>query len=122
MLTADIGDYYGEMYPSLLRLTDGRLLFTFSARGARPPLGLQAVLGVERPGGFSLNFATDRLILDATAPLGEPRGGGFGNTVRLPGGQLLTAYSYRGASTVTHAEVVRWVLPYYVTVADAWGH
>jgi len=121
-LTAEVGDYYGEMYPSLLRLTDGRMLFTFSARGARAPLGLQAVLGVERSSGFSLNFATDRLILDESAPIDEPRGGGFGNTVRLPGGQLLTAYSYRGVGTVTHAEVVRWVLPYYVTVADAWAH
>jgi len=119
---ADIGDYYGEMHPSLLRLTDGRMLFTFSARGARPPVGLQAVLGVERASGFSLNFATDRLILDEAAPAGEARGGGFGNTVRLPGGQLVTAYSYRGARSVTHVEVVRWVLPYYVTVADAWAH
>jgi BNR repeat-like domain len=121
-LAAQIGDYYGEMYPSLLRLTDGRMLFTFSARGARPPLGLQAVLGVEQASGFSLNFATDRLLLDEVAPAGDGHGGGFGNTVRLPGGQLVTAYSYRGASTVTHAEVVRWVLPYYVTVADAWAH
>jgi hypothetical protein len=121
-LAADIGDYYGEMHPSLLRLSDGRMLFTFSARGARPPLGVQAVLGVERPSGFSLNFATDRLILDETAAPGEPRGAGFGNTVRLPGGQLLTAYSYQGASGATRVEVVRWVLPYYVTVADAWAH
>jgi len=121
-LAADIGDYYGEMYPSLLRLTDGRMLFTFSARGARPPLGLQAVLGVERASGFSLNFATDRLMLDETAAVGEARDAGFGTTVRLPGGQLLTAYSYRAEGTVTHVEVVRWVLPYYVTVADAWAH
>lgn len=121
-LAADVGDYYGEMDPSLLRLTDGRMLFTFSARGARPPLGLQAVLGVERASGFWLNFATDRLLLDEAAPLGEPHGGGFGNTVRLPGGELVTAYSYREASSVTHAQLVHWVLPYYVTVADAWAH
>jgi BNR/Asp-box repeat len=120
-VAADVGDYYGEMHPSLLRLTDGRMLFTFSARGSRPPLGLQAVLGVERPGGFSLNFATDRMILDEKAPEREAHDGGFGNTVRLPGGQLLSAYSYPGSDNQTHAEVVRWVLPYYVTVADAWA-
>jgi len=120
-LAADIGDYYGETHPSLLRLTDGRMLFTFSGRGSRPPRGLQAVLGVERPGGFSLNFATDRMILDEQAPVPEAHDGGFGNTVRLPGGQLVSAYSYSDSGNETHCEVVRWVLPYYVTVADAWA-
>jgi len=117
--SADIGDAYGEVCPSLLRLTDGRMLLTFSVRGPRPPLGLQAVLGAERPNGVSLNFATDRLLLTEKAPVGEA-GSGCGNTVRLPGGQLVSAYSYR-AGTATRVEVVRWVLPYDVTVADAWA-
>jgi hypothetical protein len=121
-LGSEIGDYYGEMYPSLLRLGDSRLLFTFTVSAMRPPFGVQALLGVERLNGFSLNFATDRLLLDQRTPPGQPSGGGFGNTVRFPGGLLATAYSYRGADAATHAEVVRWVLPYYPTVADAWAH
>jgi len=120
-LEESIGDYYGEMYPSLLRFGDGRLLFTFTVRDLHAPLGVRAVLGNEKSDGFSLNFGSDPIMLDDKTPLDQQSGGGFGNTVRFPGGLLATAYSYRGADSDTHVEVVRWVLPYYVTVADAWG-
>ena len=33
----EFGSYYGEMYPAVLRLSDGRLLFTFTQRTAVPP-------------------------------------------------------------------------------------
>jgi len=39
------------------------------------------------------------------------RSGGFGNTVQLDDGTLMSVYSYRGEDTKTHVEAVRWTLP-----------
>jgi len=105
------GSYYGEMYPAVLRLQDGRLLLTFTVRAVRPPLGVQAVLGEEKPDGFSFDFENDRLVIDAKTLLDMTSGGGFGPTVQLPDSALVTAYSYRTADDKTHLEVARWRLP-----------
>ena len=43
--------------------------------------------------------------------MGRDQGGGFGPTVRLDDGTLVTSYSYRDAGDRTHLEVVRWKLP-----------
>jgi hypothetical protein len=59
--------------------------------------------------GFSLDYRSDLLLLDADTPADEPSGGGFGNTLQLPDDTLLTAYSYRDGAGVTHAAVVRWL-------------
>ena len=91
-----MGNDYGEHYQALLRLADGRMLLTFTVRALRPPLGVQAVLGSEQRDGFALNFKQDRLILDDKTPADQPSGGGFGNTVQLADGTLVTAYTYRG--------------------------
>ena len=107
----ELGSYYGEQYPSVLRLQDGRLLLTFTVRSLRPPLGVQAVLGNETHDGFSFDFESDRLILDARTPIDKASGGGYGPTVQLADGTLVTTYSYRGADDLTHLEVVRWRLP-----------
>lgn len=113
----DLG-YYGEMFPSILRLHDGRLLLTFTVRGLRPPLGVHAVLGQEREDGFDFDFENDRLVLDAKTPIDKPSGGGFGPTVQLDDGTLVTCYSYRGDDDYDHhdfrsfhTEVLRWKLP-----------
>jgi hypothetical protein len=106
-----IGDNYGQMYPSLLKMADGRLLFTFTDRALLPPLGVDAVLGAEAADGFSVDFAGDRLLIDEKTPAKEPSGGGFGNTVQLADQTLVTSYSYRDSLGVTHAEVARWLLP-----------
>jgi hypothetical protein len=106
----DLGTY-GEMYPALLRLGGGRLLLTFTVRAVHPPLGVHALLGKEQAGGFVFDFGHDRLVLDAKTPLDKPSGGGFGPTVELGNGTLVTAYSYRGADDKTRLEVVRWRLP-----------
>jgi hypothetical protein len=50
-------------------------------------------------------------MLDLKTPEGQPKGGGFGNTVQLSDGTLVTPYSHRGADGNTHVEVVRWRLP-----------
>ncbi len=102
---------YGEMYPSILRLQDGRLLFTFTVRALKVPLGVQAALGYEDEAGLHFDFGHDRLILDPKTAEDMPSGGGFGPTVQLEDGTLVTSYSYRDAQDQTHAEVVRWRLP-----------
>lgn len=107
---ADFGDY-GEMYMSLLRLSDKRLLLTFTVRDLKPPLGVRALLGKETDDGFEFDFSRDRLVLDALTPIGKDQGGGFGPTVQLADGTLVTSYSYRGQDDKTHMEVVCWKLP-----------
>lgn len=103
------------MYPAILPLLDGRLLFTFTVRAAvapaRPPIGVQAVLGRQTSEGFRFDFKNDRIVLDNKTPVGALSGGGFGPTVQLDDGILVTSYSYRSADQKTHLEVVRWRLP-----------
>ena len=106
----DFGDY-GEMYPSVLRLGGDRLLLTFTVREMKPPLGVRAVFGVEEDDGFQFDFEHDRIMLDTKTPEGTSSGGGFGPTVRLEDGTLVTACSYRGADDRTHLEVIRWRIP-----------
>ena len=106
----DFGDY-GEMYLSLLRLQDQRLLLTFTVRDLKPPLGVRALLGHETDDGFEFDFAHDRLMLDTRTPIGKFQGGGFGPTVQLKDGTLVTSYSYRGDDDKSHLEVVRWKPP-----------
>ncbi len=107
----ELGSDYGEMYPAILHLQDGRLLLTLTVRSIGPLLGVQAVLGVETADGFRFDFAHDRLVLDEKTPPEQDSGGGFGPTVQLDDGALVTAYSYRDAQGRTHLEVVRWRLP-----------
>ena len=106
----DFGDY-GEMYMSLLRLQDKRLLLTFTVRDLHPPLGVRAIAGTETEDSFEFDFASDRIMLDTRTPVGKFQGGGFGPTVQLKDGTLVTSYSYRGDDEKTHLEVVRWKLP-----------
>ncbi|MEO2045286.1 MAG: exo-alpha-sialidase [Pirellulales bacterium] len=106
----DFGDY-GEMYMSLLRLRDSRLLLTFTVRDLKPPLGVRALLGKETGDGFEFDWKDDRLMVDAKTPVGKDQGGGFGPTIQLADGTLVTSYSYRGQDEKTHVEVVRWRLP-----------
>lgn len=106
----DFGDY-GEMYMSLLRLHDKRLLLTFTVRDLKPPLGVRALVGTETDDGFEIDFTRDRLMLDTRTPIGTSQGGGFGPTVQLKDGTLVTSYSYRSEDGESHLEVVRWRLP-----------
>ncbi len=105
----DFGDY-GEMYMSLLRLQDKRLLLTFTVRDLNPPLGVRAHFGTETEDGFEFDFAHDRVMLD-TKTGRRYQGGGFGPTVQTEDGTLVTSYSYRGTDGKSHLEVVRWKAP-----------
>ncbi len=106
----DFGDY-GEMYMSLLRLQDKRLLLTFTVRDLNPPLGVRALIGVETDDGFEFDLAHDRIMLDTKTPVGTPQGGGFGPTVQLDDGTLVTSCSFRSQDGATHLEVIRWQAP-----------
>jgi hypothetical protein len=105
----DIGDY-GEMYMSLLRLRDHRLLLTFTVRQRKPPLGVRVLVGVEAGDDVDFDFQHDRLMID-TKTGDREQGGGFGNTVQLADGGLVTCCSYRGTDNKTHLEVIRWRVP-----------
>jgi hypothetical protein len=101
---------YGEMYPRFLTLRDGRLLLTFTVRSNPTDghgLGLRAILSSDE--GRTWDFAHDRVVISDVNQ--GTSGGGFGNTVQLPDGTLVSVYSYRGTDTKTHVETVRWELP-----------
>ena len=110
----DFSDY-GQMYPRILRLRDGRWLLTFTQRGVFYPLGLRAVISYDE--GETWDFHYDHIIIDGFTPWESWSGGGFGNTVQLADGTLVSCYSYRtGETTIlgaregtqTYVELVRW--------------
>ena len=88
------------------------MLMTFTRRSVTPPLGLRAVLSTD--GGETFDFANDHLILDENTQQGWTSGGGFGNTIQLPDGGLISAYSYATTpqgNEQPHVEVLHWRLP-----------
>lgn len=105
----DFGDY-GMHYPRVIRLQDGRLLLTFTQRGVFYPIGLQAVLSYDD--GETWDFQSDRLIIEGKTGWGIPSGGGFGNTIQLADGTLVSCSTYR-CNNDTPLEVIRWRLPAY---------
>ena len=110
-LHGQLGNEDGEMYPAILQLLDGRLLLTFTVRSLHPPLGVRAVLGKETPDGMAFDFQHDRFMLDVKTPIDKPSGGGFGRTVQLEDGTLVTSTSYMGEDDQFCCEVIRWRLP-----------
>ena len=106
--TRDFGEY-GRMYPRVLSLEDGRLLMTYTQRSLAFPLGLRALISYDD--GTSWDFNHDQIVIEGKTPWGMPQGGGFGNTVQVADGSLVSCYSYRGGDDQTHVEVVRWSLP-----------
>ena len=101
----------GQMYPAIMRLQDGRLLCTFTVRSLGPPFGVRAIISEEREDDLLLDFDHDRIMLDTQTAPDVTSGGGFGPTVQLDDGTLVTSYSWRDAQHITHMEVIRWRLP-----------
>ena len=99
---------YGQHYPRVTRLNDGRLMMTFTKRGVNEPLGLRAIFSDDD--GQTWNFDSDHIIIDENTPSGMASGGGFGNTIQLSDGSLVSCYSYRDSSGNIQMEVVRWRL------------
>jgi hypothetical protein len=108
--TSNIGTY-GEMYPNLLKLKSGNILFTYTIRSLNYPIGLRAILGTENLSGFTLNFNQNIFILDAKTPPRIVSGGGFGGTIELDDGTLVSCYSYRHSDGDFDSEVIRWKIP-----------
>lgn len=120
----DLG-WYGEYFPSILRLTDGRLLLTFTMREPfKPnvfPHGLRAVVGRETEDGFEFDLRHDRFMLDtkslhARNPVSWA--GSIGGSVQLDDGTLVSVTAYGGypggdgkKNIDFDAEVIRWRLP-----------
>ena len=71
------------------------------------PLGLRAIISYDD--GETWNFKQDRLVISCVNE--GASGGGYGNTIQLDDGMLVSVYSYRGTDTKTHVEAVRWQLP-----------
>jgi hypothetical protein len=115
-----LGDAYGQMYPSLTTLQDGRMLFTFTQRSCSPnyietcgdKIGVEvAPAELTRFGGFRVDLAHDRVHVMPPIPSNYPLSGGFGNTIQTYDGTLVTAYSYRAADGTLRSQVTRWSLP-----------
>jgi len=109
---------YGQMYPSILRLADGRLLLTFTQRANATSLGMRATVGVEHDDRYEFNIESDLVMIDTKTPEGMPSGGGFGRTVQLDDGTLVSSYSFRteadefaGLYAQLRCEIARWRLP-----------
>ena len=91
------------MYPGVVNLTDGRLLVNYTVReippkgtgSVYPEIGVQAVLVEEKKDGFmDFSMTKDVIIIDDETPKSLSSGGGFGRTVMLTDGTLITPYSY----------------------------
>ena len=120
----DLGGY-GEYFPSILRLHDGRLLLTFTMREPFEPNvfphGLRAVVGQETEDGFEFDLRHDRIVLDTKGPHGRNPvswSGSIGGTVQVDDGTLVSVYAYGGypdGNTSKNidfdTEVIRWRLP-----------
>ena len=113
----EFGDY-GQMYPAITRLQDGRLLLTFTQRAKDRPLGLRAVVGTEHDDGMDFDLTRDVIVIEEHTPDHQDSGGGFGRTVQLDDGTLVSSYSYKkdpdewaGNYSGLHLEIARWRLP-----------
>ncbi len=106
----DLGTY-GQMYMSMIRLQNTRLLLTFTQRALDPQLGIRAVIGTQDHDSFHFDLTQDILLLETKTPPGRSSGGGFGPTVQLDDTTLITPYTYRDKNNIKHAELVRWKLP-----------
>jgi hypothetical protein len=85
------------MYPSVLALGESRYLLTFTVREPMDGnhMGVQAIFMHEKKDGeIEICFDKDRIVIDEKTPDYLQSGGGFGNTIMLSDGTLLTPYSY----------------------------
>ena len=92
------------MYPSVCSLGGDLYLLTVTIRTVHGgnSMGVQAMFMEEKPDGdIVFHESSDRIIIDRKTPSYLQSGGGFGNTIRLDDGTLLTPYSYYRADEET---------------------
>ena len=95
----------GCMYPSVCSLGGGRYLFTYTQRVplADRHMGVYAFIMREGSDGtFETDVDRDLIVVDEKTPDFYDSGGGFGNTIALPDGSLLTPYSFLDADPEIH--------------------
>jgi hypothetical protein len=96
------------MYPSVTALPDGQTLLTFTVRtpNAGNHMGVQAMLlGEDADGVPCFDLTADRIVIDEKTPDCLQTGGGFGNTISLGDGWLLSTYSYYDADEDVRREM-----------------
>lgn len=91
------------MYPSIVNLSDNKMLFTYTVREIppvnsgciHPKVGVQAVIIEERDDGYiDFNLNRDVIVIDDSTPDSMRNAGCFGNSIRLNDGTFLTPFSY----------------------------
>jgi len=91
------------MYPSIVNLDGGNMLFTYTVREippagsgcVYPKVGVQAVVITELPdGSMEVDMENDVIVIDDCTPDSMRNAGCFGNTVLLSDGSFLTPFSY----------------------------
>lgn len=87
----------GCMYPSVMSLGDGKHLMTFTKRvpGDGLRMGVYAtVLTEKQDGSFAVDLDKDLIVIDEKTDDAFQTGGGFGNTLKLDDGSMISVYSY----------------------------
>jgi hypothetical protein len=95
----------GCMYPSVCALGAGKYLFTYTQRVPLPgrPMGVYAMVLTESGDGtFGSDVERDVIVIDEKTPDFYDSGGGFGNTLMLADGSLVTPYSFMDADPEIH--------------------
>ena len=106
-----LSDVDGERSPSLLRLQDARYLLTFAGKTHPTQSFIYGAVSETTPTGHNLDFPQDRIILSQRMHDGQSFGSGFGSSVQLSDGHVLSGCSYRDAKGTNQVDVVRWKLP-----------
>jgi hypothetical protein len=99
---------YGNIYPSIIRLYHNVIMLTFTVRDLKPPLGVKAIIGIERQG--EIVFDSDLVMVNKETPVSQDSGGEFGNTV-YSAGKFITCYSYKDSKGDIYTEVAIYRLP-----------
>ena len=96
-------------YAELVAGGDGVKLSRFEQRALFYPTGLRARLSYDD--GETWDMDTDQIVIEGFTPWGAEQGGGFGNTLELDDGTLVSCYSWNPGDNQYETGVVRWQLP-----------
>jgi len=87
----------GCMYPPVIPLDNGKHLMTLTKRvpGNGLRMGVYATVLIEQEdGSFVIDLERDLIVIDEKTDDAFQTGGGFGNTLKLADGSMISVYSY----------------------------